>query len=168
MPYTDSHATNQLDKSPHLPAFLSAPFRLVPRSLHSKILVHFLNRILAEQIKDGELDFLNHKRVMVQVNDASISYYISLLNGRLTKVMPSDKNDLTIQANVYDYLSLIARKEDSDTLVFQRRLIMQGETELGLELKNFLDSLDIDSQNSFKAIESLLHKSLPVYKRLFS
>lgn len=105
---------------------------------------------------------------MVQVNDASISYYISLLNGRLTKVMPSDKNDLTIQANVYDYLSLIARKEDADTLVFQRRLIMQGETELGLELKNFLDSLDIDSRNSFKAIESLLHKSLPVYKRLFS
>ncbi|MGB7997639.1 MAG: SCP2 sterol-binding domain-containing protein, partial [Photobacterium halotolerans] len=38
-----------------------------------------------------------------------------------------------------------ARKVDPDTLFFQRRLTMQGDTELGLAVKNLLDSLDLDS-----------------------
>lgn len=159
---------NQLEKSPRLPTLIAAPFRLLPKTLHSRALVHYLNRILAEQIRQGELDFLCNKRILVKINDANINFYISFSGTRLISAIPSNSYDLIVQANIYDYLSLAAREEDSDTLVFQRRLIMQGETELGLELKNFLDSLDIDSSNSFKTVDFLLHKSLPVYKRLFS
>jgi len=168
MPHSNPSTIYQLDLTPKLPGFLSTPFKLLPGKLHSKILVHFLNRVLAEQIRQGELDFLSRKRITVKINDANIYYYISLLDGQLISNIAGDRYDLIIQASLYDYLSLIARKEDPDTLVFQRRLIMQGETELGLELKNFLDSLDIESQISFKAIEILLNKSLPIYKQLFS
>ena len=42
-------------------------------------------------------------------------------------------------------VTLAMRKEDPDTLFFSRRLSMQGDTELGLLLKNTLDSLELPS-----------------------
>jgi predicted lipid carrier protein YhbT len=36
----------------------------------------------------------------------------------------------------------VSRQEDPDTLFFQRRLTIEGDTELGLEVKNILDALD--------------------------
>ena len=159
--------TNKIEKSPHLPFALSIPFNLVPSTVHSRLLVGFLNRLLKEQINDGELDFLDNKKLCVSVTDANVHFYISLRNNRLITVTPTSKTDIKIQASVYDFLQLAARQQDPDTLVFQRRLVMQGNTELGLELKNFLDGLDLESRGSFAKIESLLIKSLPVYKRLF-
>lgn len=40
---------------------------------------------------------------------------------------------------------IAGRKEDPDTLFFQRRLSIQGDTELGLEVKNLLDNIDFDN-----------------------
>lgn len=42
-------------------------------------------------------------------------------------------------------VTLAMRKEDPDTLFFSRRLSMQGDTELGLLLKNTLDALELPS-----------------------
>ena len=38
---------------------------------------------------------------------------------------------------------LAQRKQDPDTLFFSRRLSMQGDTELGLVVKNALDALEL-------------------------
>lgn len=51
------------------------------------------------------------------------------------------KADVTIRARLQDYAALALRREDPDTLFFSRRLVMEGDTALGLEIKNFLDSL---------------------------
>lgn len=139
----------------------------MPDKLHSRMLVMFLNKILSQQLDDGDIDFLNHRRLSIKVKDIGISYCISLSQGRLVTVMTSGSDDLMIEASVYDFLLLAGREEDPDTLMFQRRLLMQGDTELGLELKNFLDGLDIESNGSYAIIESLLHKGLPIYRRLF-
>ena len=46
---------------------------------------------------------------------------------------------------ILDDLVLIAgRKQDPDTLFFQRRLKIEGDTELGLEVKNLIDAIDIE------------------------
>lgn len=162
------NTSKTLEKAPEFPSFLAFPFKLLPSQIHSKILIVFLNRLLAEQISEGDLDFLIDKRLCVKINDMGFSYYISMLNKRLVAVRPTAKNDIEIQANVYDFLQLAARQQDPDTLVFQRRLVMQGNTELGLEIKNFLDGLDLEASSSFSKIEYYLQKSLPVYRRLFS
>lgn len=52
------------------------------------------------------------------------------------------KPDVTIRASVADYLALALRREDPDTLFFSRRLVIEGDTELGLVVKNALDSAD--------------------------
>ena len=51
------------------------------------------------------------------------------------------KPDVTIRASLRDYLALALRREDPDTLFFSRRLVIEGDTELGLEIKNALDAL---------------------------
>ncbi|VAW64262.1 hypothetical protein MNBD_GAMMA09-1369 [hydrothermal vent metagenome] len=158
----------KIQKSPRFPGVLSFPLSIFPQRIHSKLLVIFLNRLLAQQIKEGELDFLEHRRVLITLSDVKISYGLSLENDSLMAVPIAHCDELKIQASLYDFLILAARHEDADTLVFQRRLLMQGDTELGLELKNFLDGLDIESAPAFEKIESLLQKSLPVYRRLFS
>lgn len=50
--------------------------------------------------------------------------------------------DLAISAQAVDFLRLAARLEDPDTLFFTRRLALQGDTELGLQVKNTLDAVD--------------------------
>ena len=55
------------------------------------------------------------------------------------------KPDLTLSARTRDYLALALREEDADTLFFSRRLRMEGETDLGLLVKNTLDAVDWDA-----------------------
>jgi predicted lipid carrier protein YhbT len=50
--------------------------------------------------------------------------------------------DLTIRSTSSGFLSLALRREDPDTLFFTRRLVMTGDTELGLVVKNALDAID--------------------------
>ena len=49
--------------------------------------------------------------------------------------------DVTVRASLADYLALALRREDPDTLFFTRRLVIEGDTELGLQVKNALDAL---------------------------
>ncbi|MDC9597520.1 ubiquinone anaerobic biosynthesis accessory factor UbiT [Xenorhabdus anantnagensis] len=44
-----------------------------------------------------------------------------------------------------DFILIAARKEDPDTLFFQRRLRVEGNTELGLHVKNLMDSIELES-----------------------
>jgi O2-independent ubiquinone biosynthesis accessory factor UbiT len=49
--------------------------------------------------------------------------------------------DVVVRAGLRDYLSLALRREDPDSLFFSRRLVVEGDTALGLVVKNALDSL---------------------------
>ncbi|VAW60815.1 hypothetical protein MNBD_GAMMA11-3171 [hydrothermal vent metagenome] len=160
--------TYEFEKSPCLPSGVSAPLKRVPEKLHLQLLIVFLNKLLKNQLKEGDLEFLEQKMLFIKVSDINITYAISLKNKRLIAASTESDSDLRVEASLYDFLTLVARHVDSDTLVFQRRLLMQGNTELGLELKNFLDGLDIESTGAFTIIELLLKKSLPVYRYLFS
>ena len=153
---------------PLFPAPLSLPFKLLPASLHSRVLVTALNKIFHNDIQEGELNFLEGKVIQVIIEDASIVYQFTLVENKLIACDNKQTPDLFLKGTVYNYLLLASRKEDADTLFFSRRLHMQGDTELGLYVKNFLDGLDMSSHKIPAYMESLLRKSLPVYERLFS
>lgn len=150
-----------------LPRLLAMPSSLLPDAVHSHLLAGALNRALAEPLCDGELDFLRDRCVAITVYDAGITYQLRIVGDRLTACSRSEAADLTIEGTVYDFLVLVGREEDPDTLVFQRRLVMQGDTELGLEVKNFLDGLDVESLGLYRRVEPLLKWALPVYQRVF-
>lgn len=52
--------------------------------------------------------------------------------------------DVRIRGCFDDFWALATRREDPDTLFFQRRLALEGDTDTGLALKNLLDSLEYD------------------------
>ena len=161
-------STKKENSQPLLPAKLSLPLKILPAFVHNKVLVTALNRMFQNELKEGELDFLQGKIVHIAIEDAGIEYSFTLINDRLAAADKNHSPDLTLQGTVYNYLLLASRQEDTDTLFFSRRLHMQGDTELGLYVKNFLDGMDMDSHKVSAYLESLLQKSLPVYERLFA
>lgn len=153
--------------SPLFPAPLSLPLKVLPSFVHNKVLVTTLNKIFATELKEGELDFLQDKIVHISIEDGGVDYRFTLRGDKLVAADKSAVADLILQGTIYNYLLLASRQEDTDTLFFSRRLRMQGDTELGLYVKNFLDGMDMDSHKIPSYLKSVLQKSLPVYERLF-
>ncbi|MGZ9897638.1 ubiquinone anaerobic biosynthesis accessory factor UbiT [Shewanella gaetbuli] len=116
---------------------------LVPDKLKLDLLGKMLNLLLKEQIEDAELDFLQGKWVEIQVADIGLSFQLSFDNQLILSCQ--QQADVTFTANVPELLLVAAAKEDPDTLFFQRKLLIEGDTELGLEVKNLLLSIELDS-----------------------
>jgi predicted lipid carrier protein YhbT len=161
--------SNKKSKSPPLfPTPLSLPLKIVPAFIHNKVLVTTLNKIFSRELNEGELDFLQGKIIHIIIEDGGVEYRFTLSNDKLVAADKNTPADVTLKGTIYNYLLLASRQEDTDTLFFSRRLRMQGDTELGLYVKNFLDGMDMDSHKVPSYLKSLLQKSLPVYERLFS
>jgi predicted lipid carrier protein YhbT len=135
--------------------------------VHSLAVVTVLNRIFAGALHEGELDFLRGRILRVHVSDMRLTFFLSLQQARLVTARREQNPDLSISGSLHAFLLLAARREDTDTLFFQRRLRMEGDTELGLEVKNFLDGLDLESLGSLRQLGAVMRQALPFYERLF-
>ena len=81
------------------------------------------------------------RSVAIQVSDAGLDCRITLTSiGFLPALRGAP--EVTIRACAWDYYRLARRLEDPDTLFFSRRLSIDGDTELGLLVKNALDAID--------------------------
>jgi collagenase-like PrtC family protease/predicted lipid carrier protein YhbT len=89
---------------------------------------------------------LTGRRLRVCVLDAGFSLDFTLgANGRFRPCRAAAAADLTISAALRDFLALALREEDADTLFFGRRLHMEGDTGLGVLVKNTLNAVDWNS-----------------------
>ena len=159
--------TNTPDKTPLFPRLLSMPLAIIPDRVHSTAVVTLLNRVFADALREGELDYLHGHSVRIHVRDMQLTFCITLQQGRLAASRARNMPDLSITGTLHAFLLLAARCEDTDTLFFQRRLRMEGNTELGLEVKNFLDGLDVDSLWLPRQVSNMAQKALPLYERAF-
>lgn len=155
------------DKVPLFPHLLSLPLAIIPDRVYSTAIVTVLNRVFASTLRDGDLDYLQGRTVCIHVRDMQLKFCITLRQGRLVPGMEWDMPDLSISGNLHAFLLLAARREDTDTLFFQRRLCMEGDTELGLEVKNMLDGIDVDSLWLPGHISNMAQRALPIYERVF-
>ncbi len=129
---------------PTLPAPLALPLKLIPGPVHSTILTTALNVLFAARIKqNSDFEFLRNRMLMIKVRDAQVEYRFRYAGpAGFVPCQTTRAPDLTISGTIYDFLALATRHEDSDTLFFNRRVVMEGDTALGLELKNLLDGMD--------------------------
>ncbi len=154
-------------KSSHLfPALLAKPLSLVPKRLHAALVSKTLNYLLAEQIADGDLEFMTGRYLRVEVMDAGIRFDLGFDGDRLRTAGNRKSPDLIFRGNVYDFLLLVTRREDSDTLFFQRRLKIEGDTEMGLAIKNFLDAIEIESLPYHRQVNGFLNRAVNLYERV--
>lgn len=120
------------------PLLLARPLGLLPAGLHSRALALVCNQVLREPLDRGEMDFLQGRTLEIQVLDLGICCRVTLGAGALRASRASP--DVRIEGRCGDLLLLASQQEDPDSLFFSRRLRLQGDTELGLHLKNFLDA----------------------------
>lgn len=145
---------------------LKNPLSLIPDKVHSTVIAKTLNTILATPLEEGDLDFLENHSVSVSVTDIDVHFALSINGDTLISSPWKEPDHLNIAGTTHDFLQLATRTEDSDTLFFQRRLKMTGDTELGLEVKNLLDGMDMDSVRFHKQIDSVLKTLLSLSERL--
>jgi predicted lipid carrier protein YhbT len=130
-----------------LPAFiLPAPVARIgahlPQLPPTLALVAGLNLALDRILPRDALEPLTGKRLLMKVNDAGLALRFTFTPRGFRPLLDPRQPDLTISATARDYLALALREEDPDTLFFSRRLLMEGETDLGLLVKNTLDAVD--------------------------
>lgn len=120
------------------------PFKLLPQSLQLTLVEKTSNFIFKQQLIDGDLSFLEEAALRIQINDLTYDWQVTIRQNKLVFSPGTDEADTTFSGNSKEFLLLAGRREDPDTLFFQRRLSIEGNTELGLQVKNLIDSVDLD------------------------
>lgn len=137
------------------PRFLRMPLQWVPFGVQKQALEQLLGWMFRHAMEDGELDFLQHRWLQVEVPDLNLSWFVSVQNAQLV-VAKQAQPDVIFRGNTNELILIAARVEDPDTLFFQRRLTIEGDTELGLYVKNLLDALDMEQMP--KPLQALLQQ----------
>lgn len=145
-------------KSPRLPAPLSALTSRLPPYPGSVLFVTGLNALLLRHLCADTLMALQGRQLRIRVIDAGLELDFAYTEKAFKAARHRGEVDLIIGASAYDFLCLMQRDEDPDTLFFSRRLVMEGDTELGLMVKNTLDALDMSTLS--------ISRFLPALKRL--
>ncbi|WP_040481213.1 ubiquinone anaerobic biosynthesis accessory factor UbiT [Vreelandella boliviensis] len=127
-----------------LPVTLSRLIRIldprVPFTIKRRIVEPLLNRTFAVPLAEGEFDAVEGRRISLTIADLGVTLSLTLESQRL--LLCREKGEATIRGGWREFLCLATRREDPDSLFFQRRLIIEGDTELGLTLKNLLDGCE--------------------------
>jgi predicted lipid carrier protein YhbT len=126
--------------NPTFPQPLAALFTRLPVAPPSLAFSAAANRLLWPALKTLDWQPLVGRRYAIRVKDLGLSLRFTVTSRGFAP--DSGAPDLTVTATARDFLLLLARREDPDTLFFSRRLVSEGDTELGLIVKNLLDALD--------------------------
>ena len=116
-----------------------------PFILQKKIGEKVLQHLMAEQIEMGDFDFLQDQWLKISINDMDLNFFLSFQENRLILSNQISQADVSFSGDAKEFILLASRKEDPDTLFFQRRLMIEGDTELGLYIKNAIDGIDFDN-----------------------
>lgn len=134
--------------------------RQTPLALKQIIAEHPLNRLFGKAIAEGEFDSFDGRVIRLEITDGpgiSLGFWKSRL--RIVEGI----GDATIRGSVTAFRQLAEQRQDPDQLFFQRQLVIEGDTELGLALKNLLDSLDWRvGLRGLTSIRRLFNERLPL------
>ena len=125
-----------------LPRFVGGINARLPQLPPTLGLTTALNLALDRILPRETLEPLTGKLVCLRVTDGGLTLLFTLTPKGFRPAVSTTKPDLTISARTRDFIALALREEDPDTLFFNRRLIMEGDTDLGLLVKNTLDAVD--------------------------
>jgi predicted lipid carrier protein YhbT len=130
----------------------------LPEAPAAIALASSLNLVKGKLWPEEDFSWLTGRNIRLEVLDLGRGLMLSFQNGRFKR--GEGEADVTFSASMADYLVLARRLEDPDTLFFQRRLSIEGDTELGLTLKNLMDATDFEPLLAW--LPSKLRAHLPV------
>ena len=128
-------------KLPRFPAPLSRLAARLPALPASLVFAAVGNLLVWPRLRDLDWSTVHGRRICVRVSDLGLRFHFSLRE-RGFHAEANENSDVTFSATAEDLARLALRLEDPDTLFFNRRLRIEGDTDLGLTVKNQLDSLE--------------------------
>ena len=145
---TQSHDLSTAASAPRpfrLPRLFAAVGQRLPQFPHSIALAIGLNVALRPLLSPDTLAMLRGRSIGIRVEDAGADLRVRLGERGFVPLGRSETPDVVFAACAYDFYLMARRLEDPDTLFFNRRLRIEGDTELGLVVKNALDAVDLQS-----------------------
>lgn len=133
----------------------------LPQTINRIALDQVMNRVFAEQIAEGEFDFLQGRQLQLEITDADLFVVLTFTRERLSCLQFSRQThevDATLAIDSLSAIQLVQQEVDPDTLFFQRKLKIGGDTELVHQVKNTIDTLDPE------VIPALFHKLFQHYR----
>jgi predicted lipid carrier protein YhbT len=131
----------RLPALPSPPAALRRVIERLPLEPPSFVLSLVLNRVLLPRLDAGARQALTGQTVEVCVSDFGLRCRLVLDAHGFAPGRPAGAVRLRVAAPARAFWRLAAGEEDADTLFFERALVMEGDTEYGLLLKNTLDAI---------------------------
>ncbi len=152
-------------KPPVLP--LQLLLNALPAKVHSHVTARVCNHLLRGLPSAGRLRELDGKRLWITITDTDTRLAWRIEGGRLRPDASDTPPEIHIRGDLHNLLRLARREEDPDTLFFARRLSLEGNTEDGLLVKNFLDALEFDLPAHLQAVlgPRLARPLLPIARR---
>lgn len=123
------------------PAILRRLVARLPIRPPSFVLALVLDRVLLPRLPADTAALLADHVVEVEVRDLGIRCRLVLTAGGFRAAADAGAPTLRVAADAASYLRLLRGEDDADRLFFERALVMEGDTEYGLILKNTLDAL---------------------------
>lgn len=125
-----------------LPPGLANIVARLPVGPPSWLFVRLLNELVRRRVVPADMALLGGRRFEIHVADAGIRLRFAASDKSFIMDRVRGEPDLRLSASLADFGRMMLREEDPDTLFFKRRLVIEGDTELGLIVKNLLDSVD--------------------------
>lgn len=144
MPTPDaSPATDAVLRALPPPRYWRPVASRIPAAFQQAVVPRLLSRGIPSPDAWRSLRPVAGRRIGIEVGDLGLHWVITLEGERLR--CSDGEAEATVAGTLTDLLLLASRLKDADTLFFQRRLALTGDTELGLLLRNLLDRLPWDS-----------------------
>ncbi len=113
----------------------------LPVAPPSFALAQVLDRVLLPRLPADARAALTARCVELRVSDFGLRVRLQLSATGFAPDRSGGEPALRIIAPANSYLRLLRGDDDPDRLFFERELVMEGDTELGLVLKNTLDAI---------------------------
>lgn len=107
----------------------------------SFVLARVLDRMLLPRLPADARAALGNRTVELSITDLGLRVRLQLAAGGFRVAPAGSETALRIVAPASSYLRLLRGQDDADRLFFERLLVMEGDTEMGLVLKNTLDAI---------------------------
>ena len=133
-----------LPANTYAPKFVQFLTAHLPQKLQCSFYNLTLNKIFKSQINDEELAFLNNKWLAINVTDIALTFYFTLQGHKIISSLIKQPATVEIKGAFDSFMLLSSQQFDADTLFFQRKLQITGDTELGLQIKNLLDGVELE------------------------
>lgn len=145
-----------------LKKIIQAPFLLY--KIQHRLINAWLSHQFLNAVTSGDMEFFRGRFLFIHVDDIDVN--LSLTLGKHGPIVISGDviPDATISGPLESFLLLAEQTVDADTLFFQRKLSVEGDTEFALEVKNLLYRIEWLPES--KSLAQKLHAMQQAFNRL--